>query len=336
MAENDDDTELQIEIEKDDEAGPEVELKAERPDKPEPKDDEPASDAAIEVLTRQRDALENRVATSERTIEQERVDNARRVAEANVQTLANAITATTAELGDMRRSFKEAMEGGDYDKAAELQEQLAVKAVERNALERGKDNLEQQLKAPQPAAASDPVEAMIAGSARAGSPLSARAQGWLKSHPEVAKKQSLASKVGWLHQEAVENGHAVDSDDYYKFLDERMGFADPAKDDAAPAAKPNGSAGEPKSAPAPRRAKPVSAPVSRDAGPASGNLSDTKIKLTAGEARAATDGTHIWNYDDPTGKGRFKKGDPIGVQEFARRKIKLTQQGAYDRIQTAQ
>ena len=98
--------------------------------------------------------------------------------------------------------------------------------------------------------------------------------------------------------------------------------------------KVNGTHAEAK----PTKLKPklVSAPVSRDTAVASGNLSNTQVKLTAGEARAATDGTHTWNYDDPSGKARFKKGDPIGVQEFARRKKMLTEQGAYDKIAVQQ
>ena len=56
------------------------------------------------------------------------------------------------------------------------------------------------------------------------------------------------------------------------------------------------------------------------------------MRLSAGEARAATDGTIVWNYDDPSGQKRFKKGDPIGVEEFARRKQAMKAQGLYDRV----
>ena len=76
----------------------------------------------------------------------------------------------------------------------------------------------------------------------------------------------------------------------------------------------------------------VAAPVT---GAATTNASSAaEVRLTAREAQAAQDGTHVWNYDDPNKK--FKKGDPIGIQEFARRKRELTKQGAYDRTYETQ
>ena len=58
----------------------------------------------------------------------------------------------------------------------------------------------------------------------------------------------------------------------------------------------------------------------------------TEVRLSAAEARSATDGTLVWNYEDPTGKGRFKKGEPIGIQEMARRKAALTKDGRYQNV----
>lgn len=71
------------------------------------------------------------------------------------------------------------------------------------------------------------------------------------------------------------------------------------------------------------------APVNGSGG--SGGNGGTEVVLTRGEAAAADDGTHVWNYDDPSPAKKFRKGDPIGRQEFARRKLALTKQGAYDR-----
>ena len=75
------------------------------------------------------------------------------------------------------------------------------------------------------------------------------------------------------------------------------------------------------------------APVSR-ASVQSNGAAGEQVVLTRGEQLAATDGTHVWNYDDPSGK--FKKNDPIGIREMARRKAALTKQGAYDRSYTEQ
>jgi len=53
--------------------------------------------------------------------------------------------------------------------------------------------------------------------------------------------------------------------------------------------------------------------------------------LTKGEAASATDGTLQWNYDDPTGQNRWKKGDVIGLAEMARRKHEGMKAGLYDK-----
>jgi hypothetical protein len=45
--------------------------------------------------------------------------------------------------------------------------------------------------------------------------------------------------------------------------------------------------------------------------------------------KSATDGTLVWNYNDPSGQNKFKKGDPIGTQEMARRKQSLSKAGRY-------
>ena len=61
------------------------------------------------------------------------------------------------------------------------------------------------------------------------------------------------------------------------------------------------------------------------------------VSLSKAEAAAATDGiTLVWNYDDPSGQKKFKKGDAIGIQEMARRKREMKAQGLYDKSLTEQ
>jgi hypothetical protein len=49
-----------------------------------------------------------------------------------------------------------------------------------------------------------------------------------------------------------------------------------------------------------------------------------RVVLTKRQAEAATDGTHVWNYGP-------KRGQPIGIQEFARRLKEQTEQGLLNR-----
>lgn len=56
-----------------------------------------------------------------------------------------------------------------------------------------------------------------------------------------------------------------------------------------------------------------------------------EVSLTRREVNAAEDGeTLIWNRDDPNGK--FRKGDPIGREELARRKYLMTRDGQYNKL----
>jgi hypothetical protein len=78
-----------------------------------------------------------------------------------------------------------------------------------------------------------------------------------------------------------------------------------------------------------RKASPPVAPVNGNGASSSGSAA-SEVRLSKNEALSATDGTHVWNYDDPSGQNRWKKGQPIGVEEFARRKRELLKRGAYD------
>ena len=81
-------------------------------------------------------------------------------------------------------------------------------------------------------------------------------------------------------------------------------------------------------APKPRSVAPPVAPTAAVSSNGNGQ-GGAPVTLTKREAASATDGTLVWNWDDP--KGKFKKGDPIGLQEMARRKVNGMKRGLYDR-----
>jgi hypothetical protein len=121
------------------------------------------------------------------------------------------------------------------------------------------------------------------------------------------------------HFDAESEGFALDSPKYFDHVERFLGM----KKAAEPEPKPNGGA----EATSQRRPTAPVAPVTPSGGGMSGD--SNTVRLTKAEAEAAQDGTVQWNYDDPTGKGRFKKGDPIGLTEYARRKLTMTKQGRY-------
>ena len=127
------------------------------------------------------------------------------------------------------------------------------------------------------------------------------------------------AKLSAAHYNAVAEGLAPDSSEYFDSVETFIGIKGNGKANG----HSNGKE-QPK-----RKASVPVAPVQQSGGVTSGN--GTEVRLNKSEAQAATDGTIVWNYDDPSGQKRFKKGDPVGVQEFARRKAKMTAQGLYDR-----
>ena len=225
MAELDDDTELQIEIEKDEPEGLEVEITKAAPEKPDEKDEkaekvekaepvkaepvkeekeEPAGvDAAVAELSKQKEALEIRLKTTERTAAQRQADQQRQLVETQLNAVSNALTATEAEIAELRRASIEAQQNGEYDKAADIALQMAEKAADKRDLTRGKSQIENYLKAPQPEIPDDPVEAMIANAARGGQPLSTSAQSWMRKHSEVATDDEMLAKVSDFYDLAV-------------------------------------------------------------------------------------------------------------------------------------
>ncbi len=176
----------------------------------------------------------------------------------------------------------------------------------------------------------DPVEAFLATRTDA-------TRNWLRAHPDHARSFAMnmvggastedvrrAKKLTAAHEDALAEGIDPDTPAYFSHLESFIGPK------AAPE-KVNGNGST--QIPNRRRSTVPVAPVQASAGGTSGG--GPEVRLTKDEAKAATDGiTIVWNYDDPSPQKKFKKGDPIGIQEMARRKHELTKRGAYDRSYT--
>ena len=279
-----------------------------------------------------REAAERR-ATNEaqaRHAAQTEVESTRtEIAETRLGTVEQGIAAAQTSSDAAKSEYKAAMEAGDWTKAAEAQERLADARSTLGRLTEAKADLEIQKATPQrqqprieaPQTQADPVEAFIAGR-------SAPTAKWLRDHPDDARALATnsdprrAAKLNAADSDAVAEGFARDTPEYFKHVESFLGIT-----------KTNGKTTNGNGQTQRRAASAPVAPVASSAGGVSGG---TEVRLSAGEARSATDGTLIWNYDDPSGQKRFKKGDPIGVQEFARRKLALKESGQYDKSLTEQ
>lgn len=283
--------------------------------------------AAVDELKEQYEALKRRTEGAEqikaealrRASEAEAkaakasVDARSSIYDSELSKLGAGINAAEAEATAAQEAWAQAMGAGDYGSAALAQRRMQRADLNLARLEDAKASLEYEAKrAPrEPAPPADLVEAFIQGR-------TPRTAAWLRQHTDHILDPAKQRAMERAHYSALGEGLDPDTDDYFAHVESKLGLRE-----SEPAKVP----------PKKRSVAPPSAPVNGGAGQstASGPI---QVSLTRAEEVAATDGTHTWTYDDPGGK--FKKGQPIGKKEFARRKYLQGKAGMHDRTYTDQ
>jgi len=247
--------------------------------------------------------------------------------------VATGLQSAQAEASAAESEYTQAMEKGDFAAAAKAQRRMAASEAQIIRLSEAKSDLEARRTA-QPDPAERPRDAdsgrFVSKDDRFEGWLqnfTAPTANWLRQHRDLAEDQSKLNQLTRLHQKAtLVEDLEPDTPAYFEFIERNLGLRKDAPV-TTPDVKTNGAA-----APRARAASAPVAPVNGGGGATTvGASTGSEVVLTRGEARAATDGTHVWNYDDPSGNKKFKKGDPIGIQEFARRKQAMLKAGAYDK-----
>lgn len=274
-------------------------------------------DARLAAERRYRSALTERDrATSD--AQSARADLADREADS----ILAGLSAAQSEAASAETEYKAAFESGDAAALATAQRKMARAEGKTLRFEEAKADLDSRATRRQPerraddqrtdeTRTSDLVETYIQGRTEATA-------NWLRSHKEWITDARKNAKLTAAHYSAMADGVVPDSDEYFSHVETFIGLR---KSDEAKSS--NGAA-------KPRRQTPSVAPVQASGGGTSGS-GGNEVRLTKGEAQAAVDGTHTWSYDDPSPQKKFKKGDVLGVQEFARRKLAMTKQGLYDK-----
>lgn len=249
-----------------------------------------------------------------RQAEQQATEATQRAAESTKSTIESGIAAAKAEADAAEQALQAAFEAGDAKGVAKAQRMIARAEADLAMLEQTREDIKvqpvqkvEQRIAPQQS--GDQVADWINAQAPA-------ARDWLHAHKEYAYDPKKNTKLQAAHFDAVASDIAPNSPSYFEHIERFLGLTKAPEQQQTQRTE--------------RRPTAPTAPVTQTGGGMNGG--QREVTLTSGEAKAATDGTLIWNYDDPTGKGRFKKGDPIGVQEMARRKMALSKDGKYDNI----
>lgn len=286
--------------------------------------DDPIASLKTQLAERQSalDTANQRIASSEtvasqatqraRQAEQEAVEARTREAESQKTTVSTGIAAAKAEADAAEEAYKIAFEAGDAGTAAKAQRRIARAEADLALLEQAKADMGETRPAQtekRPDAQVDQVEAFIQSRTPA-------TQNWLRAHRDYLTEPKKNAKMQAAHFDAESEGIALDSPQYFEHIEKFLGMKK-----IEPEPKPNGGSESQ------RRPASQVAPVTQSGGGMSGE--GNTVRLSKQEAEAATDGTLTWNYDDPTGKGRWKKGEVLGVQEVARRKLAMQKEGRY-------
>ena len=269
-----------------------------------------AEKAKAEEINR-RVAAEQEVAQHRQAVEVSR----RRETSSHLDTITTALAAAEQDAESAKREYIRARESNDFAAEAEAQDRLAKARSTATRLDEARQDIEARLKRPPPQSPppvpTDPVEAVAQR-------LTAKSAQWVRAHPEYIHTDGGMRKLTAADAVAKDEGFIPDTPQYFERVEQYLGLRKAA--DVADSKPPTEAS----------QVKPRSTPPVAPGAAVSGS-SQPSVTLTQGEAATATDGTLIWNYDDPTGKNRWKKGDPIGVQEMARRKMEGKKRGLYDR-----
>lgn len=207
------DLEDKIEVAEDD-APPEIEKKAEA----KPVQDEVTPEQGIEALKKRlEDEKKAREEAERRAFEaQQQAQRAQRdVQDGDYQLILSAIDATKRNADILKNGYADALAAGDYRKAADFQEAIALNANKLSTLENGKSALEAKLKQPVQPVQNDPVEQFAAQ-------LTPRSAAWVRANPDVIRNRY--DDMVKAHSHAIGEGFIPDSDAYFEHVERRLGL----------------------------------------------------------------------------------------------------------------
>jgi hypothetical protein len=223
-----------------------------------------------------------------------RHEAARYRAETARNRVSTALTRAGMEAQEAATEYRGALEAGDIDLQAGAQSRMAEVEARRARLQEHAELLERS----QRVQLADPVEAACAGK-------TATTANWLRSHPEHVRDPRKLAKLQSAHFDAEAEGLVPDTSEYFSHIERTIGLSDGL-------ARGSGD----------RAAARPAMKVNRNDPSTHVQHGGAEVYLTKGERERATDGTIVWNHGS-------RRGQPIGIQEFARRKSTMHAEGRY-------
>ena len=289
------------------------------------KDDEPSAAEQIESLKKQV-ADSNARADSEekkrRELEKKQVSSIddMEAAEQGRVKLAEEKLATDLELAnrdvtELRRKLREAKENGDLDKEDEINDKLLDAKIKQKQITDAKDGFE-KWKASRPAVWDDArkkAEKKVNSADEIPfneSDFTPKALEWINEHPQFKTDKVFNTKAIRAHHAAVGEGIEEDSEEYFQFLNKRLGLTDAgeateADKEAEAKAKKEAAVEVVEEQPKPKKIQ-TQLPPSRSGGGQVRQEGNRIKKLTAAEVEAAqiSGMTNEEYWDDKYGTNR--------------------------------
>ena len=194
----------------------------------------------------------------------------------------------------LKANYRDALATGDYDQAAELQEQMIVNQSKLSTLENGRKAKEEAPKiapvAPQHVDLVDQLASQV-------TPESAQ---WLRQNKDQLNNPKKLDRAMRAHADALDDGIVADTPEYFRFIENRLGI------NRAPTEEYDNPMSE-AAKPIARRSAPPAAPVTRS-GTGTGTTRPNVVRLTSAEREMAS----MMQMTD---------------QEYARHKVALQREG---------
>ena len=203
------------------------------------------------------------------------------VENSNLTLVTTAIDTVRRDQEILKSNLRDSMSIGDYDKAADIQETMSMNSAKLLQLEQGFHEMKNRPKIEQQAPPQHSGD-MIDDIASRVTPLSAK---WIKQNRDHLEDPRSIRMMGRAHEDAVDMGIRPESDEYFRFVENRLGIG---KEDTRQQQEPsydNDSPLSEASSPSTRRQSPPAAPVSRT-GSAPGTRPNV-VRLTQAQAEAA-------------------------------------------------
>ena len=181
---------------------------------------------AMKAANQQRDAREAQLAR-----ERDEAREAARRAEQNAgdaqqQQATSGLAQAQANMAAAKQAYKIASEGGDFAAAADAQEKIGRAAADIRHYETVAAELGQRKTDQQQQQQNRPVEQTdMLANMRASPNLLPQEKTWFDQHPEALIDRRMNIRLEDGYNRAIEKGLIRGTPDYFKFIDQHMGYA---------------------------------------------------------------------------------------------------------------